>query len=165
MGLLDFLFGKTKCPQCGAKGARTSENRIRCPNPSCQHFDATLGRGGRLRMGGTRAPRRSDYSPVRALAILYRNFQSQEKTFTADKESLQRKGNHIVARVAPTGEKIALSRDRIQNLSEVEQALPQAAETARAGPTARERQVLSYHKKYKSTSPLYEKIRAKYPDW
>jgi hypothetical protein len=102
---------------------------------------------------------------VSALAILYRNFQGQEKTFTADKESLQRKGNHIVARVAPTGEKIALSRDRIQNLSEVEQALLQAAETARAGPTARERQVLSYHKKYKSTSPLYEKIRAKYPDW
>ena len=165
MGLLDFLFGRTKCPNCGSKGARTSENRVRCPTPSCQYFDETLGRGGRLRLGGTRAPRRSDYSPARALYIRYRNFQGQEKTFTADRESLRRKGNHIVARVSPTGENIALSRDRIQNLGEVEQALPQATENRRSGPTARERQVLAFHKKYKSTSPLYERIRAKYPDW
>jgi len=164
MGLLDFLFGKAKCPQCGTKGARTSDGRTRCPNPSCQYFDGTLGRGGRLRLGGTRAPRRCDYSPMRALYIRYRNFQGQEKTFTADKDSLQRKGNHIVARVAPTGENISLSRDRIQNLSEVEEALPQASKVERSGPTARERQVLAFHKKYKSTSPLYERIRAKYPD-
>jgi hypothetical protein len=165
MGLLDFLFGKTKCPQCGVKGARTSEGRIRCPNPSCQYFDGSLGRGGVLRMGGTRAPRRSDYSPARPLAIRYRNFQGQEKTFTAEKESLQKKNNHIIACVAPTGEKIALSRDRIQNLMEVEQALPQAVEPSQPRPTARERQVLNFHKKNKSTSPLYEKIRAKYPGW
>ena len=165
MGLFDFLFGKTKCPQCGSKGARTSDGRTRCPNPSCQYFDGTLGRGGRLRFAGTRVPRRTDYSPARALAIRYRNFQGQEKTFTADQESLERKRNHIVARVAPTGEKIALSRDRIQNLAEVEEALPQRGESTRSGPTARERQVLNFHKKHKSTSPLYEKIRAKYPDW
>jgi hypothetical protein len=165
MGLLDFLFGKTKCPQCGVKRARTSGGRIRCPNPSCQYFDGSLGRGGVLRMAGMRVPRRSDYSPARALAIRYRNFQDQEKTFTADKESLQRRRNHIIARVAPTGERIALSRDRIQNLAEVEQGLPQAVEPPQPRPTKRERQVLSFHKKYKSTSPLYEKIRTKYPDW
>jgi len=43
--------------------------------------------------------------------------------------------------------------------------LPQVSEGARSGPTAHERQVLAYHKKYKSSSPLYERIRAKYPDW
>ena len=165
MGLLDFLFGKTKCPQCGAKGARTSDGRTRCPNPSCRYFDGTLGRSGTARLGGSRTPRRSDYSPTRAIAIRYRNFQGQDKTFTADEESLERKRNHIVARVAPTGEKIALSRDRIQNLTEVEDALPEARESARSGPNVRERQVLNFHKKHKSTSPLYEKIRAKYPDW
>jgi hypothetical protein len=165
MGLLDFLFGKTKCPQCGVKGARTSEGRIRCPNPSCQYFDGSLGRAGVLRMAGIRAPRRSDYSPARPLAIRYRNFQGEEKTFTADKYSLRRKRNHIIALVAPTGERIALSRERIQNLAEVEQALPQAVEPPKPRPTARERQVLGFHKKYKTTSPLYEKIRAKYPDW
>lgn len=165
MGLLDFLFGKANCPQCGTKGARTSDGRTRCPNPSCQYFDGSLGRRGTLRLGGTRTPRRSDYSPARALYIRYRNFQGQEKTFTADKESLRRKGNHIVARVAPTGEDISLSRERIQNLAEVDEALSQASEGARPGPTARERQVLAFHKKYKSTSPLYERIRARYPDW
>jgi hypothetical protein len=165
MGLLDFLFGKTKCPKCGTKGARTSETSIRCPNPSCQYFDGTLGRGGRLRLSGTRGPRRSDYSPARPLYIRYRNFQGQEKTFAGDKGSLRQTGNHIVARVSPTGEHIALSRDRIQNLAEVEQALPQATENARSGPTARERRVLAFHKKHNSTSPLYERIRAKYPDW
>ena len=40
-----------------------------------------------------------------------------------------------------------------------------STENARSGPTARERQVLAFHKNYKSTSPLYERIRAKYPYW
>jgi hypothetical protein len=116
-------------------------------------------------MAGMRVPRRSDYSPARPLAIRYCNFQGFEKTFTADKESLQRKRNHITARVMPTGERIALSRDRILNLEEVEQALPQPAAPSQPRPTARELRVLSFHKNHKSTSPLYEKIRAKYPDW
>jgi hypothetical protein len=165
MGFLDFLFGKTKCPQCGAKGARVSENRIRCPNPSCQYSEGTLRHSGVLGAGGSRAPRRSDYSPELPLVIRYRNFEGQEKTFTADKQSLRQKHNHITAQVAPTGERISLSRERIQNLSEVEEALSQRVEEVPLGPTARERQVLAYHKKYKTTSPLYEEIRAKYPDW
>ena len=162
MSLLDFLFKKTRCPLCGTKGARASDGRTRCPNPSCQYFDGTLGRDG----ARARRPRRSDYSPASALYIRYRNFQGQEKTFTADKESLRRTKNHIIARVAPTGEKISLSRDRIQNLSEVEEAVPQVGDAERQSrPTARERRVLAFHKKHKSTSPLYEQIRAKYPNW
>lgn len=162
MSFLDIFFRKTKCPQCGTKGARIADGRTRCPNPSCQHFDGTLGRGGRP--GGRGVPRRSDYSPARPLYIRYRNFQGQEKTFTADQDSLKRTRNHIIARVAPTGENISLSRDRIQNLSEVEQAVPQVSDD-RPRPTARERRVLTFHKNHKSTSPLYEQLRAKYPDW
>jgi hypothetical protein len=161
VSFLDFLFGKTKCPLCGTKGARVSSGRTRCPNPSCQYFDGTLRRGG-LRWRAWR----SDYSPASPVHIRYRNFQGQEKTFTADKESLRRTRNHIIARVAPTGENISLSRDRIQNLLEVEEAVPQVSDAARrSGPTARERRVLAFHKKRNSTSPLYERIRAKYPDW
>jgi hypothetical protein len=140
-------------------------DRLRCPNPSCRHFDGSVGRPGPLDIAGRRGPRRSDFSPARPLEIHHRNFQGQEKTFTADEESLERKHNHIVTRVAPTGERIALSRDRIQNPSEVDRAVQRQAETARGGPTARERQVLGFHKKHKSTSPRYEEIRAKYPDW
>jgi len=159
MGFLDALLGRTRCPDCGSKGARKSEGRIRCPNPSCQFFDATLRRPrGRSRIGGI-------YSPQTPLVIRYRNFQDREKSFTADRETIRRKRNHIIARVAPMGENISLSRERIQNLQEVEQALPEPVESARAGPTARERQVLAFHKKHSSTSPLYEQIRAKYPDW
>ena len=166
MGFLDFLFGKSKniCPACGTKGARASEVPIRCPNPSCQQYDATLG-GSWAASFRKRFKRVSDYSPTRPLAIRYNNFQGEQKTFTVDGESLLRKKNHIVARVAPTGLKISLSRDRIQNLREVEQALPQQEEPAPTVPTTRERQVLGYHRKNKTTSPLYEQIRAKYPNW
>jgi len=164
MGLFDFLFGKKNCPNCGTKGARTKDGRTRCPNPSCQYFDGTLGRSGVLQAAGLRAARRSDFVPTNALDIRYVNFQGLEKTFKGDKDWIVRRRNHIIVRVAPTGETITLSRDRIQNLSEVEEALPKTPEPE-PRPTARERQVLSYHMRYKSTSPLYEKIRAKYPDW
>jgi len=165
MGFLDSLFGKSKCPECGAKGARKSGGRLRCPNPSCRHFDGTVRGSNAVDMSGRRRPRRSDYFPEHPVEIHYRNFQGEEKTFTAEGESLERKHNHIVAQLAPTGEKIALSRDRIQNLDEVDRAVQSRAEQVRTEPTARERQVLGYHKKHKSTSPLYEEIRAKYPDW
>lgn len=99
------------------------------------------------------------------VAIQYRNFQGQNKTFYADARSLHREKNHIVATVAPKGRQIALSRDRIQNLQEVESQMPRRVEPGQNWPTPRERQVLNYHKKYGTTSPLYEKIRAKYPNW
>src|SRR6516225_6611438 len=110
MGFLDFLFGKSKdvCPACGTKGARPTDLPPRCPNPSCQYFDATLGGKGVLQKAGTQTARRGNYSPARPLAIRYRNFQNEEKTFTADAESLTRKKNHIIARVAPTGAHISL---------------------------------------------------------
>lgn len=155
MGLFDSLFGKKECPVCHTKGARVSDTRVRCPNPSCRNFDGTVGR----------RRRRSDYSAENSLTIWYRNFQNQEKAFNAEASTLYRAANHIVAQVAPTGERISLSRDRIQNLEEVERAVREKAESAPTGPTARERQVLNYHKKHKTTSPLYEKIREKYPDW
>ena len=166
MELFDFLFERSKCPQCGTAGVRKSQGQTRCPNPSCPLFDATLrGAPGRSRAGNIFPSRRNDFSAASKIAIRYRNFRGEEKTFTADKDTLRRKRNHIVAQVAPTGDRISLSRDRIQNLEEVEQALPDVSESQPNGPTARERQVLGYHKKHKSTSALYEEIRAKYPDW
>jgi len=153
MGFLDWLFKDTKCPACGTRGVSKSLGRIRCSNPSCGLFD------------GPAAGRRSDYSPEHPIQIRYRNFQGQEKTFTAEVEALERKHNHILAEVAPTGERIALSRDRIQNLAEVDRAAQARPEPPSSGPTPRERQVLAYHKKHGSTSPLYEEIRTKHPEW
>jgi len=171
MGFLDFLIrlfggGKIQCPSCGAPGAiRAADQTIKCPNPSCPYFDSSFGRRGALRAAETTVPTRGDFHPARPVSIRYRNFQGQERTFTADADATVRKRNHLVAPVTPTGRKIVLSRDRILNLTEVEDALPRRVEPGQKSPTPRERQVLSYHKKHRTTSLQYEKIRAKYPNW
>ena len=175
MGFLDFLKGAIQCPWCGTQGARQSGERVRCPNPSCTYYDAALQAqpGGGPKPGvaskasGSTATKifKGSFAPARPISIRYRNFQNEEKTFTADAESAERRKNHIVVRVSPTGQHIALARSRIQNLSEVESALAQRVAPDQAWPTPRERQVLNYHKKHRSTSALYEKIRAKYPHW
>jgi len=68
-------------------------------------------------------------------------------------------------RVAPTGIRITFSRDRIRNLREVESAFPQRVAEGQDWPTPRERQVMTYHKRRNTSSPLYERIRSKYPQW
>lgn len=172
MGLLDFLKSlfsggsKLQCPSCGTIGARQdAQGRIHCKNPSCSYFDVELALSGTARRAKTAIPTHGNFRPADPLTIHYRNFVGQDRSFIAERESVVRKGNHLVGRVAPTGRKIALSRDRIQNLSEVEARLRQRVAPGQDWPSPRERQVLSYHKKHGSTSPLYDKIRAKYPNW
>lgn len=170
MGLLDFLrslfSGNTiQCPSCGAKHAKkSSDGLLHCKNPMCPYFDATW-RSGKLRQAGTAVPTRGDFRPENPVSIRYRNFAGQDRDFSAERDSIHRKGNHLIARVAPTGERIALSRDRIQNLREVESEFPQQVAPDQAWPTPRERQILGYHKKHGTTSPRYEQVRAKYPNW
>ena len=183
MGFLDFLKGEKKlqCPNCGADGAKQLKDRtIRCPNRACPNFDAGLAgaatpanwtpagppAGGSLSglLSGLKS-KKGGFVPARPIAIRYRNFQNQDKEFIADADATVRKKNHLVATVAPKGTKLELSRDRIQNLSEVENALPQKVESGQPWPSPRERQVLGYHKKHGTSSPLYQKIRAKYPNW
>ena len=138
---------------------------MRCTNPSCPYFDPSLVIPGAARRGPTTVPAQGNFRPRDPLTIQYRNFAGQERSFVAERDSVVRKKNHLVGRVAPTGARIALSRDRIQNLNEVEARLPQRVASGQDWPSPRERQVLSYHKKHGSSSPLYEKIRAKYPNW
>lgn len=170
MGLLDFfraLFGanRIQCPSCSTEGARkTSDGLIQCSNPICPYFDPSL-RRGTLRRAGSTVPTRGDFRPEHLLTIRYRNFAGQDRTFSAERDSVVRKGNHLVGHVAPTGEKISLSRDRIQNLSEVEESLPRRVPAGQPWPTPRERQILGYHKKHGTTSARYEQVRAKFPNW
>jgi hypothetical protein len=82
-----------------------------------------------------------------------------------DESSLYRVKNHIIAKVAPKGQTITLSRSRIQNLKEVESRMPQRVAPDQEWPNPKVRQVMGYHKKNGTTSPLYEKIRTKYPNW
>lgn len=172
MGLLDFLISlfsggeKIDCPDCGTAGARkTHEGLIHCKNPSCKNFDAGLAYGGRLLRRYSEVPTRGHFQPEHPISIRYINFVGQERNFSAERDSLVRKHKHIVARVAPTGQKIALSRERIQNLSEVETYLPNKIEPGQNWPRGRELQILNYHKKHGTTSPRYEQLREKYPNW
>ena len=170
MGLLDFLrsllsSGNIRCPSCGTRAARKdSDGLIHCRNPICPYFDI-MQRRGKLRQAGTTVPTRGDFRPEHPVSIRYRNAAGQDRTFSAERDSIVRKSNHLVARVAPTGERITLSRERIQNLSEVEAAFRQLVASNQQWPSPRERQILGYHKKHGTTSPRYEQVRAKYPNW
>ena len=171
MGLLDFLWklltgtNTVQCPSCGTEGARrTKDERILCRNPQCPNFDSSQVRGT-LRQAKTAIPTRGSFRPEHPVSIRYRNFQGEERVFEAEQTSLVRKSNHIVAQVVPTGRKMALSRDRIQNLNEVESVMPQRVSPGQAWPSPRERQILSYHKKHGTTSTRFEEVRRKYPNW
>jgi hypothetical protein len=168
MGLFDFLIGlitggsPIQCPSCGAQGARkTRKGLVICKNPACSYF----GRVGKLRQAGTTVPTTGDFRPGNPIAIRYRNFAEQDRTFTTELSSVVRKKNHLVARVAPTGRKITLNRDRIQNLAEVEAAMPPSVAPGQNWPTRIERQILLYHKRHGTTSSRYQQVRAKYPNW
>ncbi len=171
MGFFDFLkSAAVQCPLCGAPNARKSGGGVVCPNPMCRNFagqrpDAT---GDAAQSSASAAPRnvpRGRWQPQQPLTIRYRNFQGAEHTYAAEAESCRRQKKHISVVVAPTGRRITLRRDRIQNLAEVEAHCSQRVAPDQSWPTPRERQVLNYHKKHGTTSPLYERIRAKYPDW
>ena len=177
MAFLDWLTGKIECPACGTSGAKEINGSIHCPNPTCAYFSKTMGKGESGRSADSvtvsqRAdiPESAFASPpakVRAgsIAIQYRNFRGQEKTFIAEAASAERVRNHISVKVEPKDLRIILSRDRILNLAEVEAAFPQRVAPGQEWPNPRERRILNYHKAGKTSSPLYESIRAKYPNW
>jgi ssDNA-binding Zn-finger/Zn-ribbon topoisomerase 1 len=176
--LLNKLTGGIPCPACGTPGARKKGDRVQCTNPACQNYDPAR--------GGPSIPQPQPPAPVSSVRpanvasgqsgsaprvsggkvnIVYQNYKGESKTFVADGSSLKRVHNHIIAKVAPKGRALTLSRACIQNMQEIDAFLPPAHRSGAAQPTARERQVLGYHKKYGTTSPLYEKIKSKYPDW
>ena len=168
MGILDFLIGlfsggdKIECPNCGTAGARKArDGTIRCKSQTCPNFDPSFALGRKI----APVPTHGDFRPEHPVSIRYVNFVGQSRDFSAERDSLVRKKNHIVAQVAPTGRRIALSRDRVQNLSEVEGNMPQRVAPGQNWPTPREQQILGYHKKHGTTSPRCEQVRAKYPNW
>lgn len=168
--LIDALSGSMRCPACGTRGAKKVGDTVRCLNPVCQFFNpqaTSAARAARARVRKTASKQgRASFAPSGdTVSIRYRNFRGESKTFSVDRSSLTRRHNHIIGRVEPHWRQLSLSRDRIENLAEIDPHLPQRDRSEAPQPTARERQVLAYHKKYGTTSPLYEKIRTKYPNW
>ncbi len=106
-------------------------------------------------------PLSGNYSPgAGSIEIRYKNFVGEDKTFTGDYRSAYIRGRHVVIRVAPTGKRISLNLNNIQNRDEVESRV-----AANPRPTSNERRVLHYHLKRGSSSALYVELRQKYPDY
>jgi hypothetical protein len=184
MGWFDFIFSRiATCPNCGDPRARNSLfGGIRCPNRACDHFDLELmheqsesfgqnppsadfsapaGVGSASRKQrfafGSRSSGTFDPGP-NSIEVRYQNFRGEQCAFQGDNRTVRRRGNHLSLLVAPTGTRIALDRDRIQNLAEVEACV-------RAWPTPREAHVLRYHLRRGTTSQLFEQLRRRFPDW
>jgi len=164
MSLFDIFAAHVNCPSCGDLGARRLLWTIKCRNMACQYFDPeTLqqahleppsGKPATPRAAGVRSAASFGGTPFRdKLNIQYRNFRGEDKNFVADAATARRRGNHISICVQPTGKRIALSRDRIANLQEVERMIPSPVES----------RILSYHRHHGSSSPRYEDARRKYP--
>jgi hypothetical protein len=171
MGFLARLFGWTvDCDACGDRQAKASFGGTKCRNSNCRNYDSayaqslelasTARRGGLAAFAGTPVEFKN---PIR---VDYTNFEGERKTFTADRDSIRVRNAHISLRVAPTGARIALKRDRIStpNLDGVSasNSVEQAIQAAQSGPTPHERYVMNYHKQGGTTSALYEQLRAKY---
>ncbi len=108
-----------------------------------------------------KAPLSGNYSPgPGSLEIRYKNFVGESKTFTGDYRTAYVRGHHVVIRVVPTGKRISLNLENIQNRDEVEPLV-----TANVWPTPNERRILNYHLKRGSSSALFEELRRKYPDY
>jgi hypothetical protein len=172
MAFLDFLTGKINCPRCGAGGAKEENGQILCPNPTCAYYVGAAAQGGGSSPSSKPSPGRfaatisgGGLGQGTTITIRYRNFRGEEKEFLADADSARRMAKRVSVRVAPKGVRISLAYERISNWSEVDGVLSHRVEPGQNLPSPRERQVLAFHKKYKTTSPLYEQIRAKYPHW
>jgi|SRR5208282_5919222 len=153
------------CPKCGVWGAKKSFWKVKCTNPSCEKYDpeyAEAFRQSRIvgkpasevfpHLKGKADP--NDYS----LRIRYNNFRGNEIIYSADPGSAYQSGEFVVVRLAPTGRRVSFKLARIQNRSDVESILSENPQ-----PAGNERRILRYHSRRGSSSPVFEKLRQKYP--
>ncbi|HTQ60961.1 MAG TPA: hypothetical protein VMI32_12090 [Candidatus Solibacter sp.] len=156
-----------KCPKCGTWGAKKSLWKVKCVNPACAKYDSEYGEGYRQsRISGKTAieifpqlkgnAEPNDYT----LQIRYHNFQGNEIIYSADPRTAYRQNQFVVVRLAPTGKRVSFRLDRIQNRSDVESVLSDSPQ-----PDGKERRILHYHSRRGTSSPAFEKLREKYPNY
>ena len=156
-----------KCPKCGTWGAKKSLWKVKCVNPSCEKYDAEYAEGFRQsRVSGKPASEmfphlKGEANPSNySLQIHYQNFRGNEIIYSADPRTAYQQGEYVVVRLAPTSNRVSFKLDRIQNRSEVESVLSE-----NLYPTGNERRVLHYHLKHGTSSPAFEELRQKYPNY
>lgn len=156
-----------KCPECGTWGAKKSFWKVKCVNSGCAKYDsehAAAFRQSRVvgkpaseifpHLGGKADP--NDYS----LRIRYHNFRGDDIIYSADPGTACQQGEYVVVRLAPTGKRVSFKLANIQNRSEVESVVRE-----NPLPSGNERRVLRYHLRRGSSSPAFEKLRQKYPNY
>ncbi len=164
MGFSDLLKKSVVCPDCRTRGAvKIAFARVRCRNPACRHYDPSLAFASVRQSLAPEQPRtapQGDFNPgPEAITIRYRNYRGDDVEFTGDRRTIRFCKAHVSVRVAPTGKRIALWQRFVRDLEELRRHAPSGM------PTAVERQILSYHRNHGTTSPRYEEVWRKYPDW
>lgn len=165
VGIFDFLGKYCVCGACGEPRAWKLFGKTKCQNMSCVNFDRDYLAKERETLEQRRIasvqsrPTTGSFDPGdNKLDLQYTNFLGVEGTYTGDKRTVWRTNDHISLLLCPTGRRVSFARSRIKNLSDLEQWVKNP-------PSGRERQVLNYHKKRQTTSPRYEQLRKKYPDY
>ena len=163
MGLGDLFKKTVVCPECRTRGAvKTAFGQVRCRNRGCIRFDdSTLAEPAALAPEPAPKPtHHGTFDPgEHRITIQYRNFRGDDREYVGDKRTTRFKKAHVTVRVAPTGRRIALWQKFVKNLDELKAFAPSLE------PAPRERQILKYHSARGTTSPRYEALRRKYPDW
>ncbi len=163
MGLGDLFKKTVVCPECRTRGAmKTAFGQVRCRNRGCARFhESALAEPAALSAEPVPQPaHHGTFDPgEHRIMIHYRTFRGDDTAYVGDGRTIRFKKAHVTVQVAPTGERIALWQKFVKNLEELKRLAPSAE------PAPRERQILRYHTRHGTTSPRYEALRRKYPDW
>lgn len=166
MGLFEMFAKDCACPECRTRGAKRWGSKVKCRNPNCVNYDRTLAERLSARMESKPTPplpTSGDFDPgSNTIEIRYRNFRGDEQTYRGDRRTLRFRGDRISLCLAPTGRRASFATKWIISPSGLQEEARKAKDER---PSGVERRVLAYHKKRKSTSPLYERLRAKYPNF
>ena len=95
------------------------------------------------------------------IEIRYLNFRGEEKTFTAEKSSIRRKKQHISAIVAPRGVRIALNKEKIQNLQDLAEVFAMLDKV----PPSNAIRVMKFHFRRGTRSAKNEELKARFAEW
>jgi len=143
---------RVKCPYCHTPGAEKFLWIVKCPKKGCRAYNEELA------VKLTPRPLTGTYDPgPSSITLRYRNHLDQDRDFRGDKATLRSRRNHISMCLVPTGKRCAFDKKRIANLAEIERAMPSEA----AALSTRERQIIGYHRKHNTTSPMLEAIARK----
>ncbi|HVN10032.1 MAG TPA: hypothetical protein VMV61_13725 [Patescibacteria group bacterium] len=170
MGLFDFLGKKCDCPICGRPNAWEARGKVKCWNKECPNYDAAYRREHAPVDVGSEAFEKVDsgwsgkFDPGEfRVKVMYRTAQGENRYYEGDVRTIRDVRAHISMRIVPTGRRVAFDKSRVKNLEELKSHPASSFHDPK--PTAAESKVLRAHSRRGTTSPLFETLRQKYPNY